>query len=73
MVLAVLRKLLGLRWQQVYQDRGLKWKVIHSRVGPEDCRLYSLRISKGFRAVVYRDEGGWLRLLLLHPSVVLIP
>ena len=67
-VLATLRKLADLRWPQVYQDRGLKWELIHSRSGPDGRRLYSLRISQEFRAVAYRDEGGWLRLLSLHPG-----
>ncbi|MEI2769706.1 MAG: hypothetical protein V9G98_02855 [Candidatus Competibacter sp.] len=67
-VLATLRKLADLRWPQVYQDRGLKWELIHSRSGPDGRRLYSLRISQEFRAVAYRDEGGWLRLLSLHPD-----
>jgi hypothetical protein len=68
MVLATLRKLAAMRWAQVYQDRGLKWEAIHSRTGPDGRRLYSLRISQGFRAVAYRDAGGWLRLLSLHPD-----
>lgn len=67
-VLGTLRKLAGLRWTQVYQDRGLKWEAIHSRSGPDGRRLYSVRMSQGFRAVAYRDEGGWLRLLSLHPD-----
>lgn len=67
-VLATLRKLAGLRWPQVYQDRGLKWELIYSRTGPDEHRLYSFRISQGFRAVAYRDDGGWLRLLSLHPD-----
>lgn len=67
-VLATLRKLADLRWAQVYQDRGLKWELIHSRSGSGGRRLYSLRVSQGFRAVAYRDEGGWLRLLSLHPD-----
>lgn len=67
-VLATLRKLADLRWSQVYQDRGLKWELIHSRSGSGGRRLYSLRISQEFRAVAYRDEGGWLRLLSLHPD-----
>lgn len=67
-VLATLRKLASMSWAQVYQDRGLKWEAIYSRTGPDGGRLYSLRISQGFRAVAYRDEGGWLRLLSLHPD-----
>ena len=67
-VLATLRKLADLRWSQVYQDRGLKWELIHSRSGSDGRRLYSLRISQEFRAVAYCDEGGWLRLLSLYPD-----
>ena len=44
-VLATLRKLSELRWPQVCPDRGLKWELIHSRIGPGGHRLYSLRIS----------------------------
>ena len=64
-VLATLRKLSGMTWQQVYQDQGLKWEIIYSRPGPHGGRLYSLRISKGFRAMAYRDDD-WMRLLSLH-------
>ena len=67
-VLATLRKLAGLRWPQVYSDQGLKWELIHSRIGPDGQRLYSFRIGQGFRAVAYRADGGWLRLLSLHPD-----
>ena len=67
-VLATLRKLADLCWSQVYQDRGLKWELIHSRSGSGGRHLYSLRVSQEFRAVAYRDEGGWLRLLSLHPD-----
>ena len=67
-VLATLRKLAGLRWPQVYRDPGLKWELIHSRIGPAGQRLYSFRIGQGFRAVAYRADGGWLRLLSLHPD-----
>jgi hypothetical protein len=67
-VLPTLRKRSALRWPQVYQDRGLRWELIHSRIGPDGHRLYSFRISQGFRAVAYRDDGGWLRSLSLHPD-----
>ncbi|QBQ55143.1 hypothetical protein [Nitrosococcus wardiae] len=64
-VLATLRKLSNRSWQQLYLDRGLKWELIYSRTGLHGGRLHSLRISKGFRAVAYRDEG-WMRILSLH-------
>ena len=66
-VLGTLRKLAQMTWEQVYRDPGLKWEVLISRSGPDGSRLYSLRISKGFRAIAYR-EGEWLRILSLHPD-----
>ncbi len=66
-VLGTLRKLSTMTWNQVYRDRGLKWEVIHSRVGPDGARLYSFRIGRGFRALAYREEN-WMRILSLHPD-----
>ena len=66
-VLGTLRKLSNMTWNQVYQDRGLRWEVIHSRFGPHGGRLYSFRISQGFRGLAYRD-GLWMRILSLHPD-----
>ena len=66
-ILNTLRKLANMTWEQVYSDYGLNWEVILSKKGPGDNKLYSLRISKGFREVAYRD-GLWLRLLSLHPD-----
>lgn len=66
-VLAVLGKLTGMSWGQVYADRGLKWELVLSQRGPEGKRIYSFRVGEGFRALTYR-EGNWLRLLSLHPD-----
>ena len=66
-VLKSLRKLLNMTWNQVYQDSGFNWEMIHSRSGPHGKRLYSLRLGKAFRAVAYRDEE-WMRFLTLHPD-----
>mgnify|MGYP000075452208 CR=1 FL=1 len=66
-ILNTLRKLAEMTWQQVYSDNGLKWELILSQKGPGDNKLYSFRISRGFRGVAYRD-GLWLRLLSLHPD-----
>jgi hypothetical protein len=66
-VLGTLRKLARMTWEQVYRDSGLKWEAVLSRTGPGGSRLYSLRISQGFRAIAYR-EGEWLRILSLHPD-----
>jgi hypothetical protein len=65
-VLATLRKIRQMDWNQLYRDRGLRWEAILSRTGPAGQRLYSLRVTRAVRAVGYRD-GDFLRLLSLHP------
>lgn len=62
-----LRKLARLTWQQVYQDKGLHWEVVEGSVGPRGERLYTIRVSKKFRALVYR-QGDFMRFLSLHPD-----
>lgn len=66
-VLKTLRLLQSMTWEQVQASKGLHWELIQSRQGPNDQRLYSLRISRGCRAVAWR-QGPWLRLLSLHPD-----
>ena len=66
-VLGSFRKLSNMTWQQLYADRGLKWEVVYSRVGPKGAKLYTFRIGKGFRGLAFRDES-WLRVLSLHPD-----
>ena len=66
-VLATLRKILLLDWNELYADRGLRWEAILSRPGPAGQRLYSLRVTKRVRAVAYR-QGDFLRFLSLHPD-----
>ncbi len=64
-VLATLRKIRQLEWEPLYRDRGLRWEAILSRTGPAGKRIYSLRVTRRVRAVVYR-EGSFLRFLSLH-------
>ena len=64
-VLATLRKIAPLSWDQVQRDKGLHWEAIHSRSGADGRRLYSLRITQRCRAVAMR-EGEYLRLLSIH-------
>jgi hypothetical protein len=64
-VLATLRKLSSMSWQQVYSDSGLKWELIQSKEGPNRGRLYSFRMTKGFRTLAYRAKS-WMRILSLH-------
>lgn len=66
-VLATLRKLASLTWDQVHRDKGLHWEAIHSRSAADGKRLYSLRITQRCRAVAMR-EGEYLRLLCIHPD-----
>lgn len=66
-VFKTLRKISTMTWQQIYDDRGLKWEVIYSRSGPHGARLYSFRIGKGFRGIAYREKA-WMRILSLHPD-----
>ena len=66
-VLKTFRLLQGMTWEQLQRSKGLRWELIQSRQGPQGQRLYSLRISRGCRAVAWRD-GDWLRLLSLHPD-----
>ncbi|TAN53416.1 MAG: hypothetical protein EPN21_01475 [Methylococcaceae bacterium] len=55
-----LRKLLGMTWDVVYRDTGLKWEEIRSSKG-----TYTLRISRKCRAIVVR-EGDFMRFLAIH-------
>jgi hypothetical protein len=57
-----LGKLLGITWDQVYADHGLRWEAIR-----DDPGSYSLRISRKCRAVVLR-EGDYMRFLSIHPD-----
>ena len=67
LVLAVLRKIKKLQWPQVYRDKGLHWELVQSKTGPSGARLYTIRLSDKFRALVYR-EGQFMRFLSLHPD-----
>lgn len=62
-----LKKISKMSWNQLYQSKGFHWEEIHSKSGPHTSRLYSIRITKKFRAVVYRS-GDFLRFLTLHPD-----
>lgn len=66
-VFKALRKQRSMTWTEVYQDKGLRWEAILSRSGVKGERLYTLRVSRGFRAVAAR-QGAWLRLVSLHPD-----
>jgi hypothetical protein len=58
-------KLAAMEWDAVYRDKGLRWELIHSRAGPEQERLYTIRMSRKVRAVVKRS-GEFIEFLTLH-------
>ncbi len=62
-----LRKIRRLSWHQVYQAKGLNWEPAGMRLGPHGERLYSIRVSRKFRAVVFR-EGNFMAFVSLHPD-----
>ena len=66
-ILNTLKKLSQMTWNQVYRDKGLKWEKIISLNGPHGKPIYSIRLGKGFRAVVFREDS-WMRFLTLHPD-----
>lgn len=66
-LLATLRKIRKLSWNELYRDRGLRWETIHSHEGPKGERVYSLRVTRRMRALALRD-GDFLVLLSVHPD-----
>jgi len=65
-VLATVRKLLQLTWDQVYLDQGLKWEKITSVQTPSGIEaVYSVRITQARRATAFRD-GDYLRFLTIE-------
>lgn len=66
-ILGTLQKIKKFTWIDIYKDKGLRWELIQSKVGPDNKRLYTIRISQRFRSLVYR-EGQFMRFLSLHPD-----
>jgi hypothetical protein len=66
-VVTSLRRLRELDWDTVYRHAGFRWEAIEHLKGPNDTRVYSLRLSQKVRAVAFRD-GDFLRLISLHPD-----
>ena len=61
------RKLSSMTWDQVYHDKGLRWEKIQSIKTEKGRELYSIRLSKKHRAVVYR-EREFMIFISLHPD-----
>ena len=66
-VVAGLRPLLALQWNDLYRHTGFHWEAIDHLKAPNGAKVCSLRLSQRIRAVGYRD-GEILRLVSLHPD-----
>jgi len=63
--LRTLKKISGMTWVMVYQDKGLRWEKISSIQAPAGIdQVYSIRITLSARALVFR-EGDFMRFLLV--------
>lgn len=61
--LRTLKKISGMTWVMVYQDKGLRWEKISSIQAPAGIdQVYSIRITLSARALVFR-EGDFMRFL----------
>jgi len=66
-VLQTCVKLSAMEWNDVSKDHGLNWEMIKSRDSPDGSRIYSIRVSRKFRAAVLR-RGKALSFVSLHPN-----
>ena len=63
--LRTLKKISGMTWVMVYQDKGLRWEKISSIQAPAGIdQVYSIRTTLSARALVFR-EGDFMRFLLV--------
>ena len=61
-LLNTLKKISKLTWEELYQDRGLRWELVISQKTIKDLSIYSFRFSKKYRGTAYRD-GDYFVLL----------
>lgn len=62
-----LKKIILMDWNQIYNDKGLRWEKIHSMTTPGKRALYSIRLNKKFRAIVC-CEKDFMVFISLHPD-----
>ena len=63
-----LDRLRALEWEAVYRSKGLNREAIDHIPAPRgQGKVYSVRLSKKARALVYR-EGDFMRFISLHPD-----
>jgi hypothetical protein len=63
--LSACKKIKKLTWDGVYKDKGLHWEEITSKTTKNGGKLYSIRFSKKYRAVVNRD-GDFMVFYSIH-------
>lgn len=61
-LLNTLKKISNLSWEELYQDKGIRWELITSRKTTKGLAIYSFRFSQKYRGTAYRD-GDYLVLL----------
>ena len=61
-LLNTLRKITSLSWEELYQDKGLRWELITSKKTTKGLSIYSFRFSQKYRGIAYRD-GDYLVLV----------
>ncbi len=59
-IIKAFRKLSSMRWNDVFNDHGLKWEAPQSVPGK-----FTIRLSQSYRAVVVRADG-LMRFQTLH-------
>ena len=62
-----LRLIHHMTWDQVYHSKGLHWEAIGGTEGWSGQKLYSIRITRKFRAIVTREKD-FMRFLSVHPD-----
>ena len=61
-LLNTLRKISKLSWEELYQDKGIRWELVTSQKTTKGRDIYSFRFSKKYRGTAYR-ESDYLVLL----------
>ena len=65
--LSTCKKIRQLTWDGVYKDKGLRWEEITSKTTKTGRKIFSIRFSQKYRAVVTRD-GDFMVFYSLHPD-----
>lgn len=63
--LSTCKKIRQLDWDDVYKDKGIRWEEITSKITKSGRKIYSIRFSQKYRAVVTRD-GEYMVFYSIH-------